>query len=168
MNLGALFNGSTNGNNNYYFGVSAYHLNRPKESFLGVDTINVPIRITGHAGGYFPIAGSPSTIYLSGLYNRQAGAHEVVFGGAWAVSASQDEQNPVNFYAGAWGRFSNVTDAVIPYVGLDYGSFSLGVTYDVNVSSLKTASQNRGGIEISLIYIKKPSDGHHDIPCPRF
>ncbi|MBN9382051.1 MAG: PorP/SprF family type IX secretion system membrane protein [Chitinophagaceae bacterium] len=168
MNLGALYNGSTNGNNNFYFGVSAYHLNRPKESFLGVDTINVPIRFTGHGGGYFPIAGSPSTIYLSGLYNRQAGAHELVFGGAWAVSASQDEENPVNFYAGAWGRFSNVTDAIIPYVGLDYGNFNLGVTYDVNVSSLKTASQNRGGIEISLIYIKKPSDGRRGIPCPRF
>jgi type IX secretion system PorP/SprF family membrane protein len=168
MNLGVLYNGSTNGNNNYYFGASAYHLNRPKESFLGVDTINVPIRVTAHGGAYFPVTGSPSTIYLSGLYNRQAGAHEVVFGGAWAVSASQDEQNPVNFYAGAWGRFSNVTDAIIPYVGLDYGNFNLGVTYDVNVSSLKTASQSRGGIEISLIYIKKPSDGHHDIPCPRF
>lgn len=168
MNLGVLYNGSTNGNNNYYVGASAYHLNRPKESFLGIDTINVPIRFTAHGGAYFPVAGSPSTLYLSGLYNRQAGAHEIVFGGAWAVSASQDEQNPVNFYAGAWGRFSNVTDAIIPYVGLDYGSFSLGLTYDVNVSSLKTASQSRGGIELSLIYIKKPSDGHHDIPCPRF
>lgn len=168
MNLGVLYNGSTNGNNNYYFGASAYHLNRPKESFLGVDTINVPIRFTGHAGAYFPMTGTPSTIYLSGLYNKQAGAHEIVFGGAWAISATQDESYPVNFYAGLWGRFSNVTDAVIPYVGLDYGNFNLGVTYDVNVSSLKTASQSRGGIEISLIYIKKPSDGRRDIPCPRF
>jgi type IX secretion system PorP/SprF family membrane protein len=168
MNLGVLYNGSTNGNNNYYFGLSAYHLNRPKESFLGIDTINVPIRLTAHGGSYFPITGSPSTIYLSGLYNRQAGAHEIVFGGAWAVSASQDESNPVNFYAGAWGRFSNVTDAIIPYVGLDYGNFNLGLTYDVNVSALKTASQSRGGIELSLIYIKKSSEGHRDIPCPRF
>jgi type IX secretion system PorP/SprF family membrane protein len=168
MNLGVLYNGSTNGNNNYYVGASAYHLNKPKESFLGVDTINIPVRYTGHAGAYFPVAGSPSTIYVSGLYNSQAGAHELVFGGAWAVSATQDESYPVNFYAGAWGRFSNVTDAIIPYVGLDYGNFSLGVTYDVNVSSLKTASQSRGGIEISLIYIKKPSDGHRAVPCPRF
>jgi len=87
MNLGVLYNGSTNGNNNYYFGLSAYHLNKPKESFLGVDTINVPIRVTAHGGAYFPVTGSPSTLYLSGLYNRQAGAHEIVFGGAWAISA---------------------------------------------------------------------------------
>jgi hypothetical protein len=38
----------------------------------------------------------------------------------------------------------------------------------VNVSSLQTASQSRGGIEISLIYIKKASDGHRAVPCPHF
>ena len=71
--------------------------------------------------------------------------------------------------AGLWGRFTNnTTDALIPYVGLDYSDFSLGITYDVNVSSLQTASQSRGGIEISLIYIKKRSNGQHGIPCPRF
>ncbi len=168
MNLGVLYNASTNGNNNYYLGASAYHLNHPKESFLGVDTINVPTRITLHGGGFFPIAGSGSTIYVSGLFNNQAGSREVVFGGAWAINANNDETDPVNFYAGIWGRFTTSTDALIPYVGLDYNSFSLGVTYDVNVSALQTASQSRGGIEISLIYIKKASDGRKAVPCPKF
>jgi type IX secretion system PorP/SprF family membrane protein len=169
MNLGVLYNASTNGNNNFYLGASAYHLNHPKESFLGVDTISVPTRVTLHGGGFFPIAGSASTIYVSGLVNNQAGAREYVMGGAWAIAASTDESYPVNFYAGLWGRFTNnTTDAVIPYVGLDYGDFNLGVTYDVNVSALQTASQSRGGIEISLIYIKKASGGRKGIPCPRF
>jgi len=167
MNLGALFNGSS-GNNNYYFGASAYHLNHPKASFMGTDTISVPTRVTAHAGGYFPLTGTTSTIYLSGLYSNQAGAHEMVMGGAWALNTTGDEEDPVNFYAGVWGRFSNVTDAIIPYVGLDYSNFNLGISYDVNVSKLKTASQGVGGIEISLIYIKKPSDGHHGVPCPKF
>jgi type IX secretion system PorP/SprF family membrane protein len=167
--IGALYNASTNGNNNYYFGVSAYHLNHPKVSFLGVDTINIPTRLTLHGGGFFPIAGSASTIYVSGLVNNQAGSREYVLGGAWEIAASSDESYPVNFYAGLWGRFTNnTTDAVIPYVGLDYSDFNLGITYDVNVSSLQTASQSRGGIEISLIYIKKKSSGQHGIPCPRF
>jgi type IX secretion system PorP/SprF family membrane protein len=169
IGLGALYNATTNGNNNYYFGASAYHLNHPKVSFLGVDTINIPVRLTFHGGGFFPIAGSASTIYVSGLVNNQAGSREYVMGGAWMVAASTDETNPVNFYAGLWGRFTNnTTDALIPYVGLDYSDFSLGVTYDVNISSLQTASQNRGGVEISLIYIKKKSSGQRAIPCPRF
>lgn len=168
MNLGVLYNASTTGNNNFYIGASAYHLNHPKLSFMGTDSISVPTRVTVHGGGYFPITGTSSTIYVSAVYNHQPIAHDYVFGGAWAVNANNDEENPVNFYAGVWARFSNLTDAVIPYVGLDFGSFSLGMTYDVNVSSLKPASQSRGGIEISLIYIKKPSDGRKSIPCPRF
>ena len=167
--IGALYNASTNGNNNYYFGVSAYHLNHPKVSFLGEDTINIPTRLTLHGGGFFPITGSASTIYVSGLVNNQAGSREYVLGGAWQIAASQAENYPVNFYAGLWGRFTNnTTDAIIPYVGIDYSDFSLGITYDVNVSALQTASQSRGGIEISLIYIKKKSNGQHAIPCPRF
>lgn len=168
-NLGVLYNATTDGNNNFYLGASAYHLNRPKASFLGVDTINVPVRLTLHAGGFFPIPGSAATIYASGLASDQAGARQYVLGGAVAFAASTDETAPINFYAGAWARFtSNTTDALIPYVGLDYNNFSLGVTYDVNISPLSSASQSRGGIEISLIYIKKASNGKHAIPCPRF
>jgi len=90
-------------------------------------------------------------------------------GGAWSYNLSNDEGGrPINLYLGLWGRFSNLTDAVIPYLGLDVGSFTLGLTYDVNVSSLKPASQGQGGFEISLIYIRKPSEGQKTIPCPRF
>jgi len=169
FNLGALYNATTNGNNNIYFGASAYHLNHPKVSFLGVDTINIPSRVTLHGGGFFPIAGSPSTIYVSALASQQGGGGQLVLGGAWQIAASTDENNPVNFYAGLWGRFTkNTTDALIPYVGLDYSDFSLGLTYDVNISGLQPASQSRGGVEISLIYIKKKGSGQHGIPCPRF
>ena len=62
-------------------------------------------------------------------------------------------------------------DAVIPYVGMDYGSFNLGISYDVNVSGFKVASQTQGGFEISLIYIfKKPTDSgtKNEVQCPRF
>ena len=168
-NLGVLYNATTNGNNNFYLGASGYHLNHPKASFLGEDTINVPIRLTVHGGGYFPITGTASTIYVSGLVSDQAGARQYVLGGAWESTNNNDETNPVNFYAGIWARFTNnTTDAIIPYLGLDYSDFSLGVTYDVNVSALSTASQSRGGIEISLIYIKKAASGKHGVPCPKF
>lgn len=170
MGIGALYNATTDGNNNFYLGASAYHLNHPKVSFLGVDTINIPTRITLHGGGFFPVTGTASTIYVSGLFSNQgSGNREYVLGGAWQIAASADESYPVNFYAGLWGRFtSNTTDAIIPYVGLDYSDFSLGITYDVNVSSLSPGSESRGGIELSLIYIKKRSNGQHGIPCPRF
>jgi len=84
------------------------------------------------------------------------------------VNVNNNDANPINFYLGSWLRFSNLTDAIIPYVGLDFNSFTLGLSYDVNISSLKTASQSMGGIEISLIYIKRHSDGRKGVPCPKF
>ena len=165
--LGALYNGSTDGYNNFYLGVSGYHLNRPKESFTGDVFYELSPRVTLNAGGAVPIADNTRTIYISTMYSKQAGATNFVGGGAIGFMLNEDEEDPLNFYAGSWARFNNVSDALIPYVGLEFNGFRFGASYDVNISSLKTASQSRGGIEISLIYIKRPA-GYKGIPCPRF
>ncbi|MBS1667957.1 MAG: PorP/SprF family type IX secretion system membrane protein [Bacteroidetes bacterium] len=167
MNVGLLYNLTTTGANNFYFGTSIYHINRPKQSFLGTNTYTLNPRITVHGGLSQPIS-NDSYIHFSGLYSNQAGAHQIEVGGAWSVNVNHNLDDPINFYAGSWARFSNVTDAIIPYVGLEFSSFTLGFSYDVNISSLKSASQSQGGIEISLIYIKKPSDGRKQIPCPKY
>lgn len=166
FSVGALYNGSTDSYNNFYLGVSAYHINKPKESFTGIYYTLNP-RVTVHAGGAFPIGDRSKTIYVSSLFSRQAAANNIVLGGAAGFNVNGDEDNPTNFYAGLWTRFNNVNDAVIPYVGLEFGGFRLGASYDVNISALKTASQSRGGIEISLIYINLPV-GSKGVPCPRF
>jgi len=165
--VGALYNGSTDGVNNFYFGASGYHLNRPKESFTGDLFYELNPRLTLNAGGAVPLSDGSSTIYLSSLLSRQAGATNIVFGGAAGFLLNEDEENPATFYAGVWTRMNNVNDAVIPYIGLEYNGLRFGASYDVNISSLKTASQSRGGIEISLIYIKRPA-GYKAMACPRF
>jgi type IX secretion system PorP/SprF family membrane protein len=163
VNAGVLYSGTTNGENNFYAGISTYHINRPQESFIG-GTYTLKPRTTVHGGGYFPVAYN-ATVHVSGLHSRQAGAAETVIGGAVALRANDDVDKPTNVYLGTWYRFG---DAFIPYVGLEFGGFRLGATYDVNTSSLNTASQKRGGIEISLIYIQQPIEGRKDIPCPKF
>ncbi len=160
---GFLFNGSSDGINNYYFGTSVYHINKPTESFNGGFYTLSP-RTTIHGGGSFPVAHN-ATLQLSGLHSRQAGATNTVIGGNVGINVNNDENVPTNVFLGSWYRFN---DALIPYVGLEFGEFLLGATYDVNISSLKTASQSRGGIEISLIYVKRPPDGAKRVPCPRF
>ena len=40
----------------------------------------------------------------------------------------------------------------------------IGVSYDFNISKLRTASQYRGGLEITASFQKKFS---RDMPCPR-
>lgn len=170
LNVGVLFNGSSDGNNDYYLGASVYHITQPQESFTGNSAYTLHPRVTLHGGYSFPLSqeNNNNFIHFSGLYSRQANAVDAMIGGAWSYNINSNEGRPVNFYLGLWGRFSNVTDAIIPYVGLDIGSFTIGTSYDVNVSSLKSASEGQGGFEISIIYIKKPADGRKTIPCPKF
>ena len=163
LNAGALFTTSTADDNNFYAGVSVYHINRPTQEFTGAEYLLYP-RATFHAGGYFPV-GDITTLNLSGLFSTQAGAHEALLGGALEFNLNnKGDDDETDFYVGSWIRFG---DAIIPYVGLEFSSFRLGLTYDVNTSSLKTASEGEGGIELSLIYIAKRAEGK-GLPCPKF
>jgi hypothetical protein len=139
-----------------------YHINRPKESFEGGSWAVAP-RTTISAGGYFPISDN-LTLHTSGIFQTQAKATEITLGGAIASSLNNDEYKPANIYAGVWMR---VKDALIPYLGLEFNGMRIGASYDINTSSLKSGSESRGGMELSLIYVKKPAEGKN-IPCPKF
>ncbi len=163
VNAGILYSGSTNGDNNFYVGASMYHINRPKESFMGADW-SIGTRTTVHAGGYFPIADNVD-LHTSGIFQIQNKATETVIGAAAAAAFDPQSAEPANVYVGAWYRLK---DAIIPYVGIEFAGFRIGASYDINTSSLRTASQSRGGMELSLIYVKRPSEGGRGIPCPKF
>ncbi|MCU7548436.1 PorP/SprF family type IX secretion system membrane protein [Chitinophagaceae bacterium LB-8] len=164
VNAGILYNGTTNGLNNIYAGVSVYHINQPKESFKNSDFVLEP-RMTFQAGYMHPI-NSMDALHLSANYSRQANATNTVVGGAFMKNLNADVSNPTNLYMGSWIRFG---DAIIPYVGLEVGEFHFGFTYDVNISSLKPASNTRGGAEASLIYIRKHRDPNaRKLNCPKF
>lgn len=164
MSAGLLYTGSTTEKNNFYFGVSAYHLNSPRQNFTQGDYYIKP-RYTFHGGTYFPI-GDITSLHLSALHSIQSGAHETVAGGTlqFALNDEFNAVNPTNFYAGGWLRFG---DAIIPYIGMDYAGFRLGVSYDVTTSQAKTISNSRGGVELSLIYIFRNNNKGY-LPCPKF
>jgi phosphate-selective porin len=104
------------------------------------------------------------TVNASAIHQIQSKASETIVGAALSLNASGDMDNPTNVFVGSWLRFN---DAVIPYLGLEIGSLRIGASYDVNISSLKAATGNRGGSEFSLIYIKRKAESK-GIPCPRF
>ena len=162
VNAGILFSGSSNGENNYYAGVSVYHVNRPKVGFKDQNYL-LTNRITLHGGGSIPVADA-LTLNASFIYQSQSKASETTLGGALAYNLNGDEVNPSSIFVGSWLRLN---DALIPYVGLEVGGLRIGASYDVNISSLKTATASRGGSEFSLIYIKRKADTK-GIPCPKF
>lgn len=162
VNAGIIYTVSTSDKNNFYLGASMYHINRPHESFEG-GSWNISARTTISAGGYFPVS-DILTLHTSGIFQTQGKTTETTIGGALSTSLNNDDNNPTNIYGGLWMR---VKDAIIPYLGLEFGGMRIGASYDINTSSLKAGSQSRGGMEISLIYVKKPADGKN-VPCPKF
>lgn len=164
LNAGLLFNGSTDGTNNYYIGASMYHLTRPKETFMEGNYLKEP-RLTLQAGGMLPLADN-NAVHFSAIHSRQAGAVNTVLGGAYMLNLNDDPERSTNLYMGSWFRLG---DAAIPYIGLEVGSLRFGATYDVNTSSLKPGSNMRGGAEFSLIYIKQHNDPFaKKLNCPKF
>jgi type IX secretion system PorP/SprF family membrane protein len=162
MSAGLLFSGSTDGVNNYYFGASLYHINRPSVGFMDKNWILLP-RSTIHAGASFPVS-DQLTLSASAISQFQNEANETLVGAALSANANHDTDNPTNVLVGSWIRFG---DAIIPYVGLEFNGIRIGASYDVNTSSLKAATQGQGGSEISIIYIKKDYQTK-GIPCPNF
>jgi type IX secretion system PorP/SprF family membrane protein len=162
LNAGVLFSGSSNGSNNYYAGVSVYHINRPKVGFKDAN-YQLASRVTVHGGGTFPLT-DVLNVNGSVIHQIQAKASETTLGAALSYNLNGDEVKPSFIYVGSWIRLN---DAVIPYLGLEVGGLRIGASYDVNISSLKSATDSRGGSEFSLIYIKRKSETK-GIPCPRF
>ena len=139
-----------------------YHINRPQVGFKDKNWYMTG-RVTFHGGGTFFLSDVVS-VSTSIIHQMQNKASETTLGGALALNANSDNENPTNVYIGSWMR---VNDALIPYIGLEFAGLRIGATYDVNISSLKAATASRGGSEISIIYIKRPIESK-GIPCPRF
>jgi type IX secretion system PorP/SprF family membrane protein len=162
VNAGLLYSGSTNGENNFYLGASMYHINRPKVGFQDQNWY-LSGRISLHGGGSFPVS-DVITVHTSLIHQIQNKASETIVGAAIAANLSQDAEKPGAVYIGSWLRFN---DAIIPYIGLEFGGLRFGASYDFNISSLKAATASRGGSEFSIIFIKRPAD-YKGIPCPKF
>ncbi len=162
LNAGLLYSGSTNGQNNFYVGASMYHITRPKVGFNDKNWY-LSGRISAHAGGSFPIS-DLLTVHASAIYQTQNKASETTLGAAIAANLSEDAEKPSAIYIGSWIRLN---DAIIPYIGLEFGGLRIGASYDFNISNLKAATASRGGSEFSIIFIKRPPD-YQGIPCPKF
>lgn len=162
VNAGLLYSGSTNGENNFYLGASMYHINRPKVGFQDQNWY-LSGRISLHGGGSFPVS-ELLTVHTSVIHQIQNKASETTLGAAIAANLGQDAEKPSAIYVGSWVRLN---DAIVPYLGLEFGGLRLGMSYDFNISSLKAATASRGGSEFSIIFIKRPPD-YQGIPCPKF
>ncbi|ASZ10801.1 PorP/SprF family type IX secretion system membrane protein [Chitinophaga pendula] len=165
-NVGILYNGLVGEASNIYAGASYYHVTQPTETFMGQNNNRLSYRWTIHGGGSFPVGSNGNRIHASALYMKQSTASETSLGAAYGFLLNGMSDDPTVFYIGSWFRLK---DAVNPYIGLEFKGFQFGLSYDTNVSTLKPASNYRGGMEISVIYIRQRNENSkYKTLCPKF
>lgn len=100
------------------------------------------------------------------IYQTMSGADEIIIQGLGSYLFNQDKEITLLFGAGY-----RLRDAIHPIVGMQYKSLRVGLAYDVNISSLNTATNYRGGFELAanyIIKIYKPAVIKTKVLCPRF
>lgn len=166
--VGLVFSSTAGENANYYIGVGLFHFTKPKVAFQPQNDISLNPKYTLNAGLAAPTSDENTLIAYADLF-MQGGARQVQGGLMLTHDLVQfdDEQK----IAISGGMFYRLKDALIPVVKLDYKSTSIGITYDLNTSKLRTASQYRGGFEVTLSY-KTAGNKHNSaadkVRCPRF
>jgi type IX secretion system PorP/SprF family membrane protein len=144
---------------NPFFGVSAFNLIEPKESFF--ESANtLPIRYYGHVGTRINFT---ETFYLipKVLIMRQREFMEQTY----ALEAGFYLKSSDLYLVG--GVIYRNKDAGIITFGAKLDQIVAKVGYDINLSTLSTVSSGRGGFELSFTYIHQKIKPQTEKICPR-
>ncbi|MGI8952175.1 MAG: PorP/SprF family type IX secretion system membrane protein [Chitinophagaceae bacterium] len=168
--VGMSYNSNLNGNdkNTYFIGLAYHHFNRPKNSFYKDPQIELNPKWV-FSGGIKLAVNETSYFTLQGDYSKQGSYTEIIGGVLYSYNIGNDFDNPD--YTIHFGGFIRWKDAFIPVIKLDYHPFSVAISYDANISSLKTISQGRGGAELSITYagfLDRNNTTKNSVLCPKF
>jgi len=158
-----------------YAGYGLFHLNRPNvstretmERLFMRHSVNVGLEWSSKSRhGLLP----------SFYYAKQGMHQEILLGTFYRYEVNKNWKGKNQYlYIGAWARFHYVPkaydgiDAVIASLRYDHYNWRFTFSYDINVSLLSSASQGRGGPEVSIIYIHQGSkkSSNKVIYCPKF
>lgn len=134
-------------------GFAITHLNKPKYAFYNSNE-RLFTKITGHADALIGIKNTNICILPGVIYMRQGPASEVI-PGCYFRYMLKESSKLTGYVKGASvmvGTSLRVKDAFIPSVQFELAEYTIGFSYDMNLSALKTATSGKGGFEISLRY----------------
>jgi type IX secretion system PorP/SprF family membrane protein len=168
--FGTSFNTSfgTDQKNSLYFGAAYHHISRPRNSFYLSAAAALHPKYVFSAGVKYNI--DDYTFFsLQADHSEQGSFSETIGGALYSFKLEGTPDEPL--YILHLGAFLRWKDALIPVFKIDYNPFSIAISYDVNVSTLKTVSQGRGGFELSVSYVgflDRSNTSKNKVLCPRF
>lgn len=167
--LGASFNTAlgTGDVNSFFAGIAYHHFNRPRNSFYLSEAAALNPKYVFSAGVKFNV-GEYTYLTLQADHSVQGAYKETIAGGLYSFKAGEPDAVAYTLHGGVFLRWG---DALIPVIKLDYNPVSIAFSYDVNISPLKTASQGRGGFELSLSwlgFLDRDNSSRDKVLCPKF
>jgi type IX secretion system PorP/SprF family membrane protein len=127
-------------------GIGFFNLNKPKETFYNLQVIR-PIR-TLYYLKLSKILSNQISYSTFVTYNHQLTYNEIIIG-------TQICKKFTKKYNLIFGVNHRIKDAFILNLGAENEKLKAILSYDVNISKLKKASNSRGGIEITIQYLIK-------------
>jgi type IX secretion system PorP/SprF family membrane protein len=136
-------------------GLSVFHFNKPKYSYLSSGSERLFARFMIHGQFEKGIDNTNVSLVPAFMFALQGPTKELLAGGMVKFKLKEDTKytgyiKGSNFCLGAYYRNR---DAVIAQVMMEFGSYGIGFSYDLNVSKLNTASGGRGGFEVMIKYV---------------
>jgi type IX secretion system PorP/SprF family membrane protein len=158
-----------NTDNGFVIGAAIHHLTRPKNSFFKAAAIEIAPKYVFSGALKLGLQESSYVIAHTDLV-MQGSSLNLMGGLLYNMRFGPDMEMPE--FTIAAGSFIRWEDALIPTVKLEYRGIGMGISYDVNISKLKTTSLGRGGFELSLTYVgfrrNVDNSSLNAMHCPRF
>lgn len=145
---------TSNDQKEFSFGGAVYHLSRPNFSFLSTNDERLYMRFSAFAQATIGITNTKLSLRPAIYYQRQRTAQELLLGSYFRYMV-QEESRITGYNKGTFislGAFYRNKDAFVAKAMVEWSDFTLGLAYDVNVSSLVNVSNARGGFEVFLKY----------------
>ncbi len=147
-------------------GISLFNINNPRQSYKDDDFVKLDTRLHMHIGANLPL-NEDLDLMPSAMFQFQGTFAEMIFG----TSVKYILNDEAGMYRTVFGGFYYRTkDAGYILAGMNYDQWRVGISYDINLSGLKPASNAKGGLEFSVVYIFKkfrPEQVNHRI-CPDY
>lgn len=159
--------GSSN-DNNFFIGIAYHHFNKPAKIYFYNNTIDNMDPKWVVSGGLKMSTSFYSGITLQADYVKQGTYREILGGIILSRKLDQEENSDRIINGGIMFRWK---DAIIPFAKLEILPLAISVSYDVNISKLRSASNGMGGVEIGLSYVKfldRYNSSKDSWRCPRF
>jgi type IX secretion system PorP/SprF family membrane protein len=152
--------------NSMFFGAAYQNINRPRNSFYTDASqldpkyvISLGVKVNMDENSYLDIQGD---------YTTQGAATETIAGALYSYKLD-DITDP--HYILSAGLFMRWQDALIPVIKIQALPLSIALSYDVNISQLKTVSEGQGGFELSVSFIgflDRETSSKYKMLCPHY